>query len=135
MDNRTPTNSHTGNGLAQVTRLAEVVYELSHKGMDTYVVAKQLKNRGIELLSLRDEILEFYDTERLRIVEVFKEWKGSREFIQSMIKDRIENNDPEGRDKFIDLYKRYMDAVNKFDSKTFKKNRKSDGENPVIIEI
>lgn len=99
--------SHFDN-ISVAAQMLNLVAHLVNKGMDVYLTAKELEVQGQKIELLRSEILEFYKTERARMLAIFYDRDEDRRFIQDLIKSSISVGDTDCRNMALDLYKDFI---------------------------
>jgi hypothetical protein len=99
--------SHYDN-ISIAAQMLGIVTHLANKGMDVYLTAKELEVQGQKIELLRTEVLEFYKTERARMLAIFYDRDEDRRYIQELIRTSISVGDSECRNMAFDLYKEFI---------------------------
>ena len=113
---------------------AQSIEFLVDKLGEIYLKGKELENRRLEIETIQLEIMHHYDTERTRLLEVFKERKDMRLGIERMLEKAIEDDNHEMKLIYLDIYREYISSLN-FDSRINQFSKRSGEDNITTIEI
>ncbi len=88
-----------------------------------YIRGKELENERLEIETLQLEIVEYYKTERIRLLEAFRAKKEIRVGLEKLLEKAVEEDNHDMKMVLLDIYKEYITSLS-YDTSTkqFKRN-------------